>query len=83
MKQEVFWRSTYDDLNLELARRALNRDGIFQLSNMEIFKQIVNDDVINVFDVGPKLAIFQYRSGLLRTVQDEQIEDVQQISALE
>jgi hypothetical protein len=74
IEQELFWTSTFDDLNLELARRALNKEGILMLSQNCFFQNLINDSLVNVFDVGPQIMIFQYQNNLLAFAQNEQQE---------
>jgi hypothetical protein len=73
MQQDMFWQNTYDNLNLELARRALKREGISNLLNFEIFKQFVNDHLTDVFDIGPRVLLFQYRDNSFITIESDQI----------
>jgi hypothetical protein len=72
LDQDLFWTNTYDDLSLELARRVLNKEGICMLSKNDFLKNLVNENLINVFDVGPQVLLFQYQDNSLALAHDEQ-----------
>jgi hypothetical protein len=38
LDQDLFWTNTYEDLGLELARRALDKEGICMLSQNDFLR---------------------------------------------